>query len=385
MGQDGLAEALAEALTGGDPVGPLPDQAVERAAVLEMLRVDVGVTERDAAAVVATSGSTGRPKGAVLSRSAITASVAATHARLGGAGDWVLALPGHYVAGLMVLARTVLAGTTARRVPAQLAGLPEAVSAMTGRRYISLVPTQLLRACADDEQSEALAAFDAVLLGGAAADPRLLSRARDRGVTVVSTYGMSETCGGCVYDGVPLSGVEVTVEPESERILLAGPTVFSGYRLRDDLTRAALRGRQLLTQDRGRWEDGRLSVLGRLDDVVISGGVNVDLGAVERAAAGWPELAGAELAVVGVPHPEWGTEVVAVTDGTGSELGLRHYLRQTLPAAAAPRRLVRVGRLPRTSSGKVDRQQLIAELVGARAHEQENGTDVSGPDGRNSR
>ena len=385
VGQDGLTEALAEALTGGDPVGPLPEQSVERGAVLQMLRPDVGVTEAGAAAVVATSGSTGRPKGAVLSRSAIAASADATHTRLGGAGDWVLALPGHYVAGLMVLARTILAGTTTHRIPAQLTGLPAAVSAMTGRRYISLVPTQLLRACADDELSEALAACDAVLLGGAAADPSLLSRARERGIRVVTTYGMSETCGGCVYDGVPLAGVGVAVEPETQRILLAGPTLFSGYRLRDDLTRAALRGPQLLTQDRGCWEDGRLSVLGRLDDVVISGGVNVDLGAVERAVAGWPELGGSEVAVVGVPHPEWGTEVVAVTDGTGSELGLRHYLRQTLPAAAAPRRLVRVARLPRTSSGKIDRQQLIAGLVGARAHEQEDGTDVSGPDERNSR
>ena len=369
--QEALTEALAEALHGGDAVAPLPKSPVERRAVLEMLQPDVDVEEPDAAAVVATSGSTGRPKGAVLSRSAVAASVAATHTRLGGAGDWVLALPGHYVAGLMVLARTIVAGTSTHHVSAQLAGLPAAVSAMTGRRYISLVPTQLLRACADDELTEALAAFDAVLVGGAAADPQLLSRAHDRGIAVVSTYGMSETCGGCVYDGLPLDGVEVTLDADTDRILLAGAPLFSGYRLRDDLTRAARQGSQLVTQDRGRWADGRLEVVGRLDDVVISGGVNVDLGAVERAAAGWSGLHGAEVAVVGVPDPEWGTEVVAVTNGTASELGLRDYLRQTLPAAAAPRRLVRVDRLPRTSSGKIDRQRLIAALVSTRVDEKE--------------
>jgi O-succinylbenzoic acid--CoA ligase len=332
-----------------------------------MLALDQPVDEAGAAAVVATSGSTGRPKGVVLSREAITTAVAATHARLGGPGDWVLAVPAHYVAGLMVLARTVLAGTTAHEVPSDLRGLDRAVAAMTGRRYLSLVPTQLVRACADPRLTEALAGFDAVLLGGAAADPQLLALARERGIAVVPTYGMSETCGGCVYDGVPLDGVRVDLEPGTERILLAGAPLFSGYRLRPDLTAAALRAGRLLTQDRGRWRDGRLDVLGRLDDVVVSGGVNVDLAAVERASRGWPGVTAAELAVVGVPDPEWGTRVVAVTDGYGTLDDLRQFLRLHLPAAAAPRQLVRVAALPRLSSGKIDRQRLVELVSGSSA------------------
>jgi O-succinylbenzoic acid--CoA ligase len=357
-----VAEVLAQALRGGDPVAPLPDAPVERRLTLEMLALDQPVAQPDAAAVVATSGSTGRPKGVVLSRSAIAASVAATHARLGGPGDWVLALPRHYVAGLMVLARAITAGTTVHPVAADLAGLPDTVETMAGRRYISLVPTQLVRACADAGLAGALARFDAVLLGGAAADPRLLDQARDRGIAVVTSYGMSETCGGCVYDGVPLDGVSVRVE-QSGRILLGGSTLFSGYHRQPELTATVRSGPWFRTQDRGQWQQERLLVLGRLDDVVVSGGLNVDLAAVQRAVQTWPGLAGAEVAVLGVPDPEWGTRVVAVTDGPGSEDDLRRYLQQRLPAASAPRRLVRVTALPRTSSGKIDRQRLIADLV----------------------
>jgi O-succinylbenzoic acid--CoA ligase len=366
VAEDAVAAGLADALAGGAPIAPLSDASTERRLTLEMLRPEVPVTEPDAAAVVATSGSTGRPKGVVLSRSAITAAATATHHRLGGAGDWVLALPAHYVAGLMVLARCLVAGTTATRVATDLTGLTTATGRLGGRRYLSLVPTQLARACADQELAETLATFDAVLLGGAAADPALLERARALGIPVVTSYGMSETCGGCVYDGVPLDDVSVDLQPATGRITLSGPCLFSGYRLRPDLTAAALQGGRLLTQDRGQWEQDRLRVVGRLDDVVVSGGINVDLAAVERAARGWPALAGAELVVVGVPDQEWGTEVVAVTDGAGSGAGsvedLRSHLRPTLPAAAAPRRLVRVDKLPRTSSGKVDRQRLVADL-----------------------
>ena len=153
-----------------------------------------------------------------------------------------------------------------------------------------------------------------MLLGGSAADPALLDRAAAAGIRVVTTYGMSETCGGCVYDGVPLDGVDVTVE-DGGRLGIGGPTVFAGYRLDPAATADALVGGRLLTRDRGTvGRDGRVTVLGRIDDVVISGGLNVDLAAVERAVRTWAGavVAGTDAAVVGVPHPEWGTEVVAV-------------------------------------------------------------------------
>ena len=368
---DELPAALAAALHGGPPVAPLPADPGERTRALAALRLDEPVPEPDTAVVVLTSGSTGQPKGVVLSRAAVRASAAATSERLGGPGDWVLALPTHYVAGLMVLARAFLDSGTVTSLGPDLAGLDEV--ARTGRRrYLSVVPTQLVRGLADPATTRALAGLDAVLVGGGPSPAGLLDRARAAGVPVRTTYGMSETCGGCVYDGVPLAGVEVVLDDDG-RVSLGGPTVFSGYRLRPDLTAAALREGRALTADRARWVEGtdgvrRLEVLGRIDDVVISGGLNVDLAEVERHAAGWPALAAdparppAELVVLGVPHPEWGTEVVAVSDRALPVTGLRKHLSGSLPGDAAPRRLVVLDGLPRTSSGKIDRQRIRALL-----------------------
>ena len=138
-----------------------------------------------------------------------------------GVGDWVLALPGHYVAGLMVLARTVLGRTRAWPVRSDLRDLPATVAHLTGRRYLSVVPTQLSRARREDRVWEALGTFDAVLVGGGRAEPGLLAEARASGIAVVPTYGMSETCGGCVYAGLPLDGVEVVVA-DGGQILIGG-------------------------------------------------------------------------------------------------------------------------------------------------------------------
>ena len=170
----------------------------------------------DIALVVPTSGTTGTPKGAMLSTRALIASASATHDRLGGTGTWLLALPTYHIAGLQVLVRSALAGT----VPAELdvsdgfdtAGLPDAVAAMgSGRRYASLVAAQLARALADPAAAAALADLDAVLLGGGPAPASVLEEAAAQGISVVRTYGMSETAGGCVYDGVPLDGVDVRI------------------------------------------------------------------------------------------------------------------------------------------------------------------------------
>ncbi len=354
--------ALAETLAGGPPVAPLPADPAERGRTLAMVRLDEPVVEPDAAVVVATSGSTGRPKGVVLTRAALIASAAASHDRLGGPGDWVLALPPHYVAGLMVWARALVAGSAVTTVGSDLSGLTALPPVVSGRRYLSLVPTQLTRALTDERLAEALAGFDAVLLGGAALGGGLRSRAEALGIRVVTTYGMSETAGGCAYDGRPLTGVTVEVDAEDGRITLGGPTLFSGYRLRPDLTAAGLVDGRLPTQDRGRWRDGRLEVLGRVDDVVITGGLNVDLAEVEQRARAWPRLAGDELAVLGLGDPEWGTKIIAVTESGGSLAELRDFLLPVLPAYAAPRELVRVDPLPRLSSGKIDRRTLRSLL-----------------------
>jgi O-succinylbenzoic acid--CoA ligase len=389
---DGTAEvldSLRRSLAGSGVTAPLPADQIEREQTLAMLRPELAVEEADAAAVVATSGSTGRPRGVVLTRAALIASADATHRRLGGPGTWVLALPAHYVAGLMVLVRSLVAARPVLEVDARLDALAEIVLTGDGQHYLSVVPTQLTRALSDPDRTASLRRFDAVLLGGSAADPALLDRATAAGIAVVTTYGMSETCGGCVYDGVPLDGVDVTVE-DGGRLSIGGPTVFAGYRLDPTATADALVDGRMRTRDRGTvGSDGRVTVLGRIDDVVISGGLNVDLAAVERAVRTWADevVAGAEAAVVGVPHAEWGTEVVAVVAEEQDQAlvptpaldppsavavgerfslaGLRAALTGRLPTYAQPRRLVVRDALPQTSGGKIDRRQLIADLTDA--------------------
>lgn len=345
-----LGERLAEALDGASTLAPV---APGDAAIRAWLRPDVAVTEPDAALVVATSGSTGHPKAVVLSRSALRASALATHDRLGGPGTWHCALATHHVAGLMTLVRAHVAGIPPVMVPADLTGLV----ARPGRNYVSVVPTQLHRALDDPLLREALAGFDTVLVGGARLDPALRARAAASGITVVASYGMSETCGGCVYDGVPLDGV--VVDAVGGRLRIGGPVLFSGYRLDPDLTASALRDGRFHTSDRGRWRHGRLEVTGRVDDVVISGGVNVDLADVQRAAdAEFGTPASGGLVVLGLPDDRWGTRVVAATTGAWASDEVRERLAGRLGRAALPREVRRVDRLPMTRSGKIDVQAL---------------------------
>ncbi|HSU35477.1 MAG TPA: AMP-binding protein [Propionibacteriaceae bacterium] len=362
VASDQLVASLREAMAGGPPIAPLPDDLVERDRALGLLQLEQPVTEPEATAVVPTSGSTGQPKAVVLSRAALQASVAATHARLGGPGDWVLALPGHYVAGLMVVARAVIADTQVRLTRPDLGDLGGVARTAADRRYISLVPTQLARARAGGRW-DVLAGFDAVLVGGGPLTPDLLGAARAAGINVVTSYGMAETCGGCVYDGRPLDGVRVVLA-DDDRIMIGGPVLSSGYRLRPDLTAASRAGDFLLTADRGRWIGERLEVQGRLDEVVITGGLKVDLGQVEGLVRVWAGRAGGDGVAVGVPDADWGTRIVAVSDVPGDLEDLQRQVRAALPAYAAPRALRYLDPLPRLASGKPDRQT-IAALIAA--------------------
>jgi len=351
-----LLAPLRDALAGGPCVAPV---SPGDAATLAMLRPEVEVEDADAALIVATSGSTGRPKGVLLSRAALAAAASATHDRLGGPGVWHCALPTTYVAGVMTLVRALVAGTEPVVVAPDLHDLDDVRGAVDERHYLSLVPTQLHRALASPELTARLAGFDAVLLGGAASAPALRARAAGSGIAVVTTYGMSETCGGCVYDGVPLPGVDVGLA--SGRVTIAGPVLFSGYRLDPVATASALVGGRFLTSDRGEWDAaGRLRILGRLDDVVISGGVNVDLAAAQRAADevfGPPEAGG--IVLVGVPDADWGTRIVAATASDLTTEDVRMRLGERLGRAALPHQVRRVDSLPRTAGGKIDRQVII--------------------------
>lgn len=360
-----LVPAVRAALEGGDAVAPLPVDPAERRASIAMLRPDRPLEVDGVAAVISTSGSTGAPKGVLLSAAAMIASAEATHDRLDGPGSWTLALPAHYVAGLMVIVRSLVADRQITEVRGDLADLARPSGA--GPHYLSLVPTQLARALRAPEITSALINFDTILLGGAPISPKLLDEATRAGLRIVKTYGMSETCGGCVYDGVPLAGVSIDLGPSDDRIMITGPMVFSGYRLRPDLTAQALRtrhgGATMITADRGRWSDDRLQVLGRVDDVVITGGLNVDLAELERLATQSAAVGTIELAIIGVPDQTWGTMIIAVTDGPLELDDLRTDLATRLPERGLPRRLVQLPTLPRTSSGKIDRQRLTEMLT----------------------
>ena len=323
------------------------------AEVLALLRAWHESDEEPEPLAVATSGSTGEPKRVLLSRRALRASATATADRLGGPGQWVLNLPPTYVAGLQVLFRSVLAGTT----PVVEDSLVAAADAMTAeRRYVSLVPTQLHRALDDPDSVRALRTFSTVLVGGAAVPATLRARAAEAGVHVVATYGMSETCGGCVYDGVPLDGVGLAVAADG-RIRLGGPVLFDGYDGRPDLTDRVLGDGWFVTQDVGRLDDdGRLEVLGRLDDMVVSGGVKVPGPAVAERLRAHVAVAAAE--VVGVEDDEWGQRVVAFVVGDLSLDAARDWVAAVHPRTWAPREVLVVAELPLLDSGKVDRVRL---------------------------
>ncbi|WP_446725114.1 AMP-binding protein [Nocardiopsis sp. N85] len=373
-----LSELLAEALAGRGPaLMPVPAgtpdarvgellTAMRPSSILtpggESPLADGVRAAPGTALVVTTSGSTGAPKGVELSAAALRASAEASVARIGARpGDsWLCVLPAGHISGLQVMLRALVMGTEAVHAP-----FSEAASLAAGiHPHVSLVPTQLRRLVAAGVD---LSAFGVILLGGAAADPGLLAAARAAGGRVVTTYGMSETCGGCVYDGVPLDGVGVEIEEPagdgSGRVLLSGPTLLTRYRtapgvapVEGPITDADGR-RVLRTNDLGRWERDRLTVLGRMDEVINTGGHKVVPGPVNALIAADPAVA--ESVVVGRPDPEWGERVCAVVvaadpaDPPTLER-VRALVRERLPAYAAPREVEVRDRLPMLASGKPD-------------------------------
>jgi O-succinylbenzoic acid--CoA ligase len=361
---DEFAAALDEAWRTGAAVLPVDPQlpASARTALLHAMDLEAGVGE-GVALVITTSGSTGEPKGVELTHDALAASAQMTMRRIGlDDGDrWLACMPWHHIGGLQVLLR-------ARQFDTPLVVHErfdvDRFAAQRDVTLLSLVPTQLVRLL---DAGVDLDRFRVILLGGAAPAPTLLARARAAGGRVVTTYGMSETCGGCVYDGLPLDGVHIGVTVDG-RVKLRGPMLMSGYRSRPDLTAGAIVDGWLVTNDLGAVaEDGRLHVLGRADDVVITGGENVVTTEVAARLATHPQVR--DVAVTGVDDPEWGQRVVAVVvaDGDPPTLRqLREWCMATLPRAAAPRQLLVVDELPLLASGKLDRAG-VAVLAAAAA------------------
>jgi o-succinylbenzoate---CoA ligase len=294
------------------------------------------------ALVVATSGTTGTPRGVVLTHAEVATSARATSARLGvdpGRHRWLACLPLSHVGGLSVVTRALVTGT-----PLDIrAGFDEGeVRAAAGADvFVSLVVTALRRLDAD--------LFHTVVLGGSAAP-------NDLPANVVTTYGMTETGSGVVYDGVPLDGVQVAIDASHE-IRIRGPMLLRAYR---DGTAAVDRDGWLATGDAGRLAtDGRLLVHGRLSDMIVTGGENVWPAAVEAILRLHPGVA--DVAVAGRSDPEWGQRVVAwVVPGDVAPTldALRGLVKQHLAPWAAPKELVLTTSLPTTALGKIRRDAL---------------------------
>ncbi|WP_119697427.1 AMP-binding protein [Microbacterium halotolerans] len=327
------------------------------------------------AVVLTTSGSTGTPKSVLLSRSALTSSAMATAARI-GTGHWLLPLAGGYIGGIQVMVRALVAG----RDPAVLSGsfTPAGfVHAATGMRsyeagervptFTSLVPAQLQLLVQAAEESpdvrRALESFDTILVGGQSVPANLRERAAAVGANVVRTYGSTETSGGCVYDGVPLG--ETSIDVVDGEIRISGPTLADGYLGDPERTANAFvtdwdGNRWYRTGDAGMIDDGVLTVTGRLDNVIVSGGINVSLDRVERAVHDVPGLE--DAVIVGAPHEKWGeTPVLVVAEPEGVERLLesaREAVEQAVGKPARPTRVVEVRSIPRLASGKPDRRAL---------------------------
>jgi len=366
---DAFMPKLAAALEGDGPaLVPLPSSPRSIRNLLVAASLPAEALPADTALLVPTSGSSGAPKLAMLSNKALRASAAATHDALGGGGRWLMALPPTHIAGLQVLVRSHLAGyppvvmDTAQGF--RVEALVDAAKLLlddigTQPRYASLVPTQLQRVLDGGRAGvAALMAMDAVLLGGAAASIDLIHQAHNAGITLVQTYGMTETCSGCVYDGVPLDGVTISLDAHG-RISIEGPMLFSGYRGDEALTREVLFNGALRTNDIGEFDDhGRLHIIGRADDVVVSGGLSVSCTRVEHIISKHPKVG--EAVVVGTPDAEWGERVVvvAVTESALTLDKLRADFAGVLESHELPRQLVRVDTIPLLATGKPDRQAI---------------------------
>jgi O-succinylbenzoic acid--CoA ligase len=319
---------------------------------------------QDTAVIISTSGSTGVPKGVELSASALRASARASLARVGArAGQrWLACLPVTHVAGLQVLVRSLESGAEpAVAAVADAESLAGALACHDAAAHVSIVPTQLGRLMGTAAGREALAGFSSVLVGGAAAAAGLLAQARTAGVRAVTTYGMSETCGGCVYDGVPLDGVSVRAGDDG-RLRISGPVLMNGYHGQPAVTASVLVDDQFITSDLGYVDDaGRVVIRGRADDVINTGGHKVIPGEVAAALSSCPGVR--EVVVVGRPDPEWGERVTAVVVPADRaypptlEL-LRIHVRTALPRYACPTEVVLADTIPVLSNGKPDLARL---------------------------
>ena len=362
-----LIDALGDSLRRGGPAVFCYDSS--KPAVLH------GPVPSEAAVIVETSGTTGTPKQVWLSKDAILSSARTTSRAAGAEGVWWLALPTHYIAGLQVVVRSLLAGyepvvspqglDTVGKLREVLSELREA-TANDVPLYCSLVPTQLAQLVdaveAGELEAHDLSLFARILVGGQRIDTRLIERANAVGAVVTRTYGAAETAGGCVWDGEALD--EVSLDIVGGRVAISGPMLAGGYLGDDTLSGETFIEREgkrwFLSRDLGSIDDGHLLVHGRVDDVIISGGVKVSLDDVERVMR---EQAGvSDAIVVSVVDSKWGEVPVVVTTGQCDLDQIRATANEALGPAAQPHSVLTLDGIPLLPSGKPDRLA-IRELV----------------------
>jgi len=383
-----LASLIGPALDGSGPaIAPMaagPEFIVKQ--TLEALHPDDAnypLESDDIAIVSATSGSTGTPRGVLLSQQALAASATAFGNRFGTNNRWVVSMPVHRIAGIMVLTRSwfhnspfeidpSVGGARTFETAAFAATTMRAVrqSSNDGRALmVSLVPTQIARLLESGSVGiEALQSYDLVLSGAAATPQPMLNKMRELGIKVSISYGMTETCGGCVFDGRPLDGVNISLgtqdDAEPGRVTISGSVAASGYRLRPDLDAVSFISGQVQTHDVGKLDSqGLLHILGRLDDVVIVGGVNVALSAVESLIRHHPAIE--DVAVIDLQDELWGSIPIAyvvtrnhVPDTSILISEIQSTIKDQIGRAAVPRTVQFVASLPMLDSGKIDRISL---------------------------
>lgn len=376
-GPDGvraLLEALPRALDRGDTIAPYPvggtahHHAVRRALGLEDAASPLEFD--DIAVILATSGSTGDPLGVMHTRGSILASANGQRAlRPFDRGcAWLCALPVASAGGFQTVLRAYLAGVTEPEALACTGGsfaaheIAPAVARLRERAgsaavATSLVPAQVHRCLADAAATEALASLDAVLCGGSATPRSLMEKATSHGIRLIPTYGMTETGGGVVYDGVPFPSAQVSIAPGGE-LLIGGDVVARGYRLRPEETRQRFEDGVFRTRDAGQVVEGHVSVIGRLDDIVQVRGTNVSLGAIEQALGGQPGVSGA--AVIAVPDDADGSRLIAFVIGSVDAGRAESHVREALGSAAVPAEIRGADSLPMLPNGKIDRRALAA-------------------------
>ena len=344
-----LMARLAKALVSDGPALSLGSVSVEKA-------------PQRIALIVNTSGSTGPVKEVGLSARALLESAKSANKFVGAKSGqiWSLMLPLTHIAGINVLVRSMELGT-----------VPIDAREVSGKYpfadFTAVVPTQLFRALnGDKDLLEHLISAQAVLVGGAALAADLRDAARNAGINVIETYGMTETCGGCIYNGTPLDGTEFEID-ELGTISIASKSLATTYLNAPEAWNERIRNGYFVTTDIGHLEDGRLVVTGRSDDVIVTGGENVSLAEVESVVKN--TFSGIDCAAFALADSQWGQslQLAIAGDVKPEQSAINEYLTSQISRAAKVKNFVYLAELPRTSLGKVDRARL-AEIAAEENH-----------------